>query len=246
MSASSVAVSLRVGFLIITLICFIGLVVRHDHQEHPLLPRFFSLLNQKPTAAFQTQMQPQQQILTQSHPFQIKLNNKYLLSRYLRRQPEYGTFHNALAVVFSETIKDEPLLLTTDTIEHTMRFHSLSSLAQSSSQEIWVIPNGNYAVGVGEAPIGASNHDFVVTEDGRLTFNGEEKWGYCRIPETRGVALYWFGDDSIPVPKGCVSDVILTRADYDFPALEEQDQVLKRRVKRRFEASRDVEMYHGA
>lgn len=245
MSASSIALSLRVGFLIITLICLVGLLLRHDHEEHPLLPRFLSLSNQKP-AAFQTQLQAQQKIFTQSHPFQIKLNNKYVLSRYLRRQPEYGPFHTAQAVVFSETIKDEPLLLTTDTIEHTMRFHSLSYISQSSAQQIWIIPNGNYAVGVGEAPAGASNQDYVITDDGRLTFNGEEKWGYCHIPETRGVALYWFGDDTIPVPKGCVSDVKLTRADYDFPAIEEHDQPLKRRIKRRFEARRDVEMDHGA
>jgi hypothetical protein len=240
MSASSVAVSLRVGFLVITLICLVGLFVRHDHAEHPLLPQFLSFSTQR-AASFQTQLQPQQQGIAPSHPFQIKLNNNYVLSRYLRRQPEYGPFHNALAVVFSETIKDEPLLLTTDSIEHTMRFHSLSSISRSSAQQIWIIPNGNYAVGVGHTPEGASNHDFEITEDGRLTFNGEEKWGYCHIPETRGVALYWFGDDSIPVPKGCVSDVKLTRADYDFPAIEEQDQPVRRRVKRRFEIPRDEE-----
>lgn len=245
MSANSVSLSLRVGFLVITLICLVGLLARHDHQEHSLLPRFLSLTLQK-GASFQTQTQQQQQVITQSHPFQIKLNNKYVLSRYLRHQPEYGPFHNALAVVFSETIKDEPLLLTTDNIEHTMRFHSLSSTSQSLAQELWIIPNGNYAAGVGEAPAGASKHDFVITEDGRLTFNGEEKWGYCHIPETRGVALYWFGDETIPVPKGCVSDVKLTRADYDFPAIEEQDQPLKRRVKRRFEVPRGMEEESGA
>src|SRR5438270_13269355 len=133
MSSSSVAVSLRIGFLVITLICLTGLLMRHNHQEHPLLPRFLSIQNQKP-ASFQTQLQPPQQLLTQSHPFQIKLNNQYVLSRYLRRQPEYGPFHNALAVVFSETIKDEPVLLTMDTVEHTMRFHSLSSISQSAAQ----------------------------------------------------------------------------------------------------------------
>src|SRR5579859_267623 len=240
MSPSSVAVPLRVGFLIITLICLIGLLMQHNHQKHPLLPRFLSIQDQKPVS-FQMQWQPPQQLLTQSHPFQIKLNNQYVLSRYLRRQPEYGPLHNALAVVFSETIKDEPLLLTTYSVKHTMRFHSLSSTSQSSAQDIWIVPNGNYAVGVGDAPTGASNHDFLITEDGRLTFNGEEKWGYCHIPETRGIALYWFGDDSMPVPRGCISDVKLTRADYDFPAIEEQDKPLKRRVKRRFEVSQDVE-----
>ena len=32
MSASSVSISIRVGFLVITLICLMGLLARHDHQ----------------------------------------------------------------------------------------------------------------------------------------------------------------------------------------------------------------------
>jgi hypothetical protein len=233
MTASSISIYLRVGGLAVLLICMSVFLVHHGPKANTLIPRFLSFQNQEPSFP-QT---PSQTSLSTSHPFQIKLNSKYVLSRYLRRQPEYGPFAHALAVVFSETIKDEPLLLTTDSDQHTLRFHSLSSSSSSSAQQIWIVANGNYAVGVGEPPAGASRAEFHISDEGRLTFNGQEKWGYCHIPETRGVALYWFGDDSIPVPKGCVADVILTRADYDFPTIEELDQQFeqaKRRVKRRF------------
>jgi hypothetical protein len=209
-------------------------LLHHERKENALLPRFLSASNREPSSSQQSRL-----LLSSSpsHPFQIKLNSKYVLSRYLRRQPEYGPFSHALAVVFSETIKDEPLLLTTDSVDHTLRFHSLSSTSSASAHQIWIVANGNYAVGVGEPPVGASHSEFHISDDGRLTFNGQERWGYCHIPEARGVALYWFGDDSIPLPKGCVGDVILTRADYDFPSIEEEDQQFKRtkrRVPRRF------------
>ena len=228
MSASNLSVTLRVGTLALVLVCMGIFVIQRQHGENTLFRRFLPFLsftNQDHLSQYQT--------LSNSHPFQIKHNSKHILSRYLRHQPEYGPFHNALAVVFQETPLDEPLLLTLDPFKKTLRFHSLAATRTSEAQQLWIIPHGNYAVGVGEPPAGASPSGFEIDKKGHLTFNGEENWGYCRIPETRGVALYWFGDEDIPIPKGCVSDVILTRADYDFPMIEEGEPT-KRRVKRRF------------
>jgi hypothetical protein len=183
--------------------------------------------------SFTNQMSPEShQIILLNQPFQLKLNAKHVLSRYMRHQPEYGPFQTALAVVLSETTRDEPLLLTLNHDEHTLHFHSLAS---SSARQIWVVPNGNYAVGVGEPPAGGKFEEFDVTEDGRLTFNGEERWGYCPIPDTRALALYWFGDESVAVPKGCVERIQLTREDYDFPSIEEDDELPQRRLKAREE-----------
>ena len=235
MSASNVSVSLRVGTLAIVLICMIGYALQRQHGENTLLPRWLSFKSQDLSTDWGFQ-----DTISNPHPFQIKLNSKYLLSRYLRHQPEYGPFYNAVAVVFQETPRDEPLLLTIDSNEKTLRFHSLSSTKLTSAQQIWVIPNGNYAVGVGEPPAGASRTEFEINDIGHLTFDGEEKWGYCVMPETRAVALYWFGDESIPIPKGCVSNVVLTRADYDFPIIEEEEVPLKRRVKRRFDTIKQM------
>ena len=221
MSANTVSVSLRVGTLALVLICMIAFVAQRQEGENTLFRRFLSFTNQG------SSIESQSQILN-TNPFQIKLNSRHLLSRYLRHQPEYGPFHNALAVVFQETPRDEPLLLTIDS-HKTMRFHSLAATTTSDAQQLWIIPTGNYAVGVGEAPDAARRAEFEINDDGHLIFNGEEKWGYCRMPETRGIALYWFGDDSIPIPKGCVANVTLIRADYNFPEMEEDVTPVKRR-----------------
>jgi hypothetical protein len=230
MNSGTVSVTVRVAPLTFILLCMITFVLQREHGENTLLRRFQTFFHQESSTA-----ESHAETLN-SNPFQLRLNSKYVLSRYLRHQPEYGPFHNALAVVFQETPRDEPLLLTLDASKKTLRFHSLVATTKSDAQQLWVISNGNYAVGVGEAPDGASQSEFEINEEGHLTFNGEEKWGYCHITETRAIALYWFGDENVPIPKGCVSDVILTRADYDFPAIDEPEETpMKRRVKRRFD-----------
>jgi hypothetical protein len=148
----------------------------------------------------------------------------------MRHQPEYGPFQNALAVVLEETLRDEPLLLTLNPDDRTLKFHSLAAAAP---QPLWIIPNGNHAVGVGKPPADGDYEEFGITEDGRLTFGGRERWGYCQIPDTRALALYWFGDDTAVIPERCVRHVQLMRGDYNFPSIEEEDQIAARRVKRR-------------
>jgi hypothetical protein len=173
---------------------------------------------------------PFQHVLSQYQPFQLQLNSKHVLSRYMRHQPEYGPFQNALAVVLEETLRDEPLLLTLNPDDRTLKFHSLAAAAP---QPLWIIPNGNHAVGVGKPPADGDYEEFGITEDGRLTFGGRERWGYCQIPDTRALALYWFGDDTAVIPERCVRHVQLMRGDYNFPSIEEEDQIAARRVKRR-------------
>jgi hypothetical protein len=242
MSSSAVSFTLRVAAIAFVVVCLTIFFLPCGHKDIPFqfaskLLDLTNLSSQRPVTA--ESVPP----TSRYHPFQIKLNDQFTLARYLRHQPENGQFQNALAVVFEETIKDEPLLLTHDPVYHTVQFHSIVS-SSSSSKKLWVIPDGNYAVGVGDAPPGATSAGFRIESDGRLTFNREERWGYCFIPETRGVALYWFGDDTATIPKGCVSDVQLARADYQFPMIEERGQVMMRWAKRRFD-SMDVARMHA-
>src|ERR1700738_1148195 len=138
-SKSSISMTVRVAALTAALICVTLFFVRHELEQFPT-PRFLTPKIQQPKA---TQVQFQE-ASSQSPPFQLKLNSKYALSRYMRHQPEFGPFKDALAIVTSETSQDEPLLLTLNFNDHSLRFHSLAS---SSAQQISIVPHGNYPVG---------------------------------------------------------------------------------------------------
>jgi len=213
------AASVRFGTLAIISICVVCMIICcSGHIQHSFLSHRFP---SRSGLRLQKSHGP-----IPHNAFQVQLNSMHTLARYLRRQPQYRPFHRALAVVFEEKERHEPLLLTIDPNKRTLQFHSESSASSSSAQQIWVIPGGNHAVGVGEPSAGASLSPFEISPEGRLTFNGEEKWGYCWIPETRAVALYWFGDHSRSIPSGCFSPVQLTRIDYEFPIIEEEPQQL--------------------
>src|SRR5579859_6962892 len=109
MSASSVAVSIRIALFALLLLGATFLVARHPDEVQNILPRILKSLSIQNTL---TGHGSPQQVMSQPQPFQLRLNDKYLVSRYLRHQPEYGASHNALTVVFSETEEDEPLLFT--------------------------------------------------------------------------------------------------------------------------------------
>src|SRR5271169_6339855 len=166
LNANRFALSIRHVLLSIFSICFLFYVVWPTLQHSTLLPQILGFNTKQDLSSNSVMI-----IHSKAPPFQIRINSERTLARYLRHRGE-GATRDVLVVVFEETSRDEPLLLTLDADEHTLRFHSVASTHSSAAQQIWIAPNENSVIRVGDLSDGASYAPFDLTSDGRLTFNG--------------------------------------------------------------------------